>query len=122
VSLRARLLHDVRYASLCLVDVVALRPWGSPFFELVKQHAEVLPQLPPTVHRGATEAYIQGASYRGLQDDELAMLVSPWVGDLGQAALYRQIAQADECLTAELEPMLGSIDEPTHIVWGIEDT
>jgi pimeloyl-ACP methyl ester carboxylesterase len=28
VALRARLLHDATYASLALVDVVALRPWG----------------------------------------------------------------------------------------------
>lgn len=121
VSLRARLLHDVRYASLCLVDVVALRPWGSPFFTLVRQNAEAFAQLPSAVHRGAVEAYIRGASYRGLSDDDLAMLVNPWIGDSGQPAFYRQIAQADEGFTAEIEPMLGSIDEPTHIVWGTED-
>lgn len=122
VSLRARLLHEVRYASLCLVDVVALRPWGSAFFELVKQHSEVFAQLPPAVHRGAVEAYVRGASYRGLRNDELAVLVDPWTGDSGQAALYRQIAQADERFTAEFESTLGSIDEPTHIIWGVEDT
>jgi pimeloyl-ACP methyl ester carboxylesterase len=32
VALRARLLHGVQYESLCLIDVVALRPWGSPFY------------------------------------------------------------------------------------------
>ncbi|MGO1803102.1 MAG: alpha/beta fold hydrolase, partial [Microbacteriaceae bacterium] len=46
VALRARLLHGARYRSLCLVDAVALTPWGSPFFTLVKQHAEVFAQLP----------------------------------------------------------------------------
>jgi pimeloyl-ACP methyl ester carboxylesterase len=122
VSLRTRLLHEARYASLCLVDVVALRPWGSPFFTLVKRHADAFAQLPPEVHRGAIEAYIRGASYRGLRDDDLAMLVNPWIGGSGQAAFYRQIAQADERYTAEIEPMLESIDEPTHIVWGTEDT
>ncbi|KQP27014.1 alpha/beta fold hydrolase [Aeromicrobium sp. Leaf272] len=121
VALRARLLHDVRYASLCLVDVVALSPWGSDFFTLVQQHADVLEQLPPAVHRGAVEAYVRGAASRSLRDDDLAMLVDPWTGDLGQPAFYRQIAQADERHTDEVEPRYGDIDEPVHVVWGSAD-
>lgn len=121
VALRARLLHRMTYASLCLVDVVALSPWGSPFFHLVKEHAEVFAQLPPAVHRGAVEAYIRGASFRGLSDEALDMLVQPWTGPDGQPAFYRQIAQADEAFTDEVEPRYGDIDEPVHIVWGVED-
>lgn len=122
VALRARLLHGARYASLCLVDVVALSPWGSPFFTLVRDHAEVFAQLPAAVHRGAVEAYIRGASHRGLGEDDLEMLVAPWTGELGQCAFYRQIAQADERFTDEIEPRYGEIEEPTHIVWGSADT
>lgn len=122
VALRARLLHGVRYASLCLVDVVALSPWGSPFFTLVNRHAEVFAALPPAVHRGAVEAYVRGASHRGLRDDDLAMLVSPWLGETGQAAFYRQIAQADERFTDEIEPEYGSLEEPVHLIWGTADT
>lgn len=122
VALRARLLHGAAYASLALVDVVALSPWGSPFFNLVKEHAAVFEQLPAAVHRGAVEAYIRGASHRGLRADDLAMLVEPWADAEGQAAFYRQIAQADERFTAEIEPLYGSITEPVHIVWGREDT
>lgn len=122
VALRARLLHGARYSSLCLVDVVALSPWGSPFFSLVKQHADVFAQLPAAVHRGAVEAYIRGASHRGLRDDDLAMLVDPWSDASGQAAFYRQIAQADERFTDEVQSDYGSVTEPVHIVWGAEDT
>ena len=122
VALRARLLHDTHYASLCLVDVVALSPWGSPFFRLVKDNADVFAQLPPAVHRGAVEAYIRGASRRGLGDGALRMLVQPWTGAEGQAAFYRQIAEADEAFTDEIEPRYGELDEPVHIVWGADDT
>lgn len=121
VSLRAQLLHEVPYASLCLVDVVALRPWGSPFFTLVKENAAVFGQLPAAVHRGAIEAYMAGASHRGLRLEEMAMLAGPWLGGEGQAAFYRQIAQAEEAFTAELESMLADIAVPTHIVWGQDD-
>lgn len=122
VALRAHLLHGVDVASLFLTDVVALRPWGSEFFALVQRHAEVFAQLPPSIHRGAVEAYIQGASHRGLRDDALRDLVEPWLGDDGRPAFYRQIAQADEAFTAEFEPLLGRVTAPTHIVWGEEDT
>ena len=122
VALRARLLHGARYASLCLVDVVALSPWGSPFFTLVAQHAEVFAQLPAAVHRGAVEAYIRGAAHRPLSDADLEMLVTPWLGEDGQAAFYRQIAQADERYTDEVAPLYPTLDEPVHIVWGAEDT
>ncbi|WP_407359065.1 alpha/beta hydrolase [Microbacterium sp. LTA6] len=122
VALRARLLHGARYRSLCLVDVVALSPWGSPFFSLVQQHSDVFTQLPAAVHRGAVEAYVRGASHRGIRDDDLAMLVDPWMGVHGQSAFYRQIAQADERYTTDMEPLSPTIDEPVHIIWGADDT
>lgn len=122
VSLRALLLHGASYASLALVDVVALRPWGSPFFRLVHDHADVFGRLPPAIHRGVVEAYVRGASHRGLDDRQLATLVDPWLTDQGQAAFYAQIAQADERFTEELEPGLGAIEVPVHVVWGTEDT
>ncbi|MFV2142927.1 alpha/beta fold hydrolase [Isoptericola sp. G70] len=122
VSLRAHLLHGRDYASLCLVDVVALRPWGSVFFTLVAEHADTFARLPEPVHRGALEAYVAGASHRGLRPDETAAILAPWLDAVGQAAFYRQVAEADERFTAELEPHLGEITAPTHIVWGEQDT
>lgn len=122
VALRAALLHGARYASLCLVDVVALRPWGSPYFALVREHAAVFMSTPATVHRGALEAYVRTAAHRPLRDEDLAALVAPWTGEAGQAAFYRQIAQADERYTAQLEPLLGGLDVPTRVLWGEQDT
>ncbi|HWV77576.1 MAG TPA: alpha/beta fold hydrolase [Isoptericola sp.] len=122
VSLRAALLHGARYASLCLVDVVALRPWGSPYFALVREHADVFAATPAAVHRGALEAYVRTAAHRPLRDEHLAALVAPWTGEAGQAAFYRQVAQADERYTAELEPLLGALDVPVRVLWGEEDS
>jgi pimeloyl-ACP methyl ester carboxylesterase len=121
VALRTHLLHESRFASLALVDVVALRPWGSPFFRLVAEHSGVFAALPATVHEGALRAYIAGASYVGLRPEHADALVAPWLGPEGQAAFYAQIAQADERLTAEIEPRLGCIDMPVTVIWGRED-
>lgn len=122
VALRAQLVHAARYRSLALVDVVALRPWGSDFFRLVGDNAEVFSRLPAAVHRGALEAYIRGASHRGLSDDQLSELTAPWLTEDGRTAFYRQIAQADERFTDEIEPQFPMIDIPTKIIWGRQDS
>lgn len=122
VALRAHLLHGYSYASLCLVDVVALRPWGSEFFTLVRENADVFSRLPPAVHGGMLRAYIAGASHKGLSDTEMDMLVRPWMSEEGRSGFYRQIAEADESFTAEFESRLGDISIPVRIVWGTEDT
>lgn len=122
VSLRAHLLHGASYASLALVDVVALRPWGSEFFRLVAEHPEVFEAQPPLVHRGALEAYIASASHRGLTAPQLAGLTSPWLTEEGQRAFYRQIAQADQRFTDEVQHRYPDIDVPVKVIWGREDT
>jgi pimeloyl-ACP methyl ester carboxylesterase len=122
VSLRAHLLHGAAYSSLALVDVVALRPWGSDFFRLVAANAETFAAQPAAVHRGALEAYIRGAGHRGLTEAQLETLTEPWLGAEGQSAFYRQIAQADERFTDEFHDKLGSMTVPTRIIWGERDT
>lgn len=122
VSLRAHLLHGAEYASLALVDVVALAPWGSDFFRLVRDNADVFSALPAPIHEAIVRAYISGASHRGLSDDEQAMLAEPWLGKDGQEAFYQQIAEADQAYTDEVEPLYVDIEVPVHVVWGAEDT
>jgi pimeloyl-ACP methyl ester carboxylesterase len=121
VSLRAHLLHRRPMAALALVDVVALSPWGSPFFRLVRDHDEVFQQLPAPIHEGVVRAYVGTAQTRPLDRDVEDALVSPWLGPIGQSAFYRQIAQADERHTEEIEPLYGRITVPTLVVWGERD-
>lgn len=121
VALRAHLLEQVAFASLALVDVVALAPWGSDFFRLVQDNAEAFSAVPPAIHEGVVRSYIAGASQAGLAPDEMELLVAPWRGE-GQAAFYRQIAQADQRYTDEVEPLYPEIRIPTLVVWGQQDT
>ena len=102
--------------------MVALAPWGSDYFRLVRDHAEVFEALPPAIHEGALRAYIAGASHRGLAPRAMDALVGPWLDNPGQAAFYRQIAQADERYTDELEPLYPRLDLPVLVVWGTDDT
>ena len=122
VSLRAHLLHGAPYASLALVDVVALAQWGSPFFRLVAEHADVFAALPGAMHEGLLRAYVAGASHRGLTAGQADALVAPWLDAAGQRAFYRQIAQADQRYTDEIEPRLGEVAPPVLVAWGTQDT
>lgn len=121
VSLRAHLLHGVPYRSLTLVDVVALAPWGSDFFRLVAANATVFAQLPAALHEAMVRAYIRGAAFRPLAARHEDMLAGPWLGAAGQAAFYRQIAQADQRFTDEIEGRYPELDLPVTIVWGEDD-
>lgn len=122
VALRAHLLHQAAFDSMALVDVVALAPWGSDFFRLVGQHPDVFAALPSAVHEGALHAYIKTASHAGLTPADLRSLAAPWLDGLGQAAFYRQIAQADEAYTDEIEDRYPELDLPVLVVWGQQDT
>lgn len=121
VSLRAHLLHGKEFASLALVDVVALAPWGSDFFRLVGANFQTFCALPDAIHEGALRAYISGASHVGLSEPHLDALVSPWLGGEGKVAFYRQIAEADQVFTDEVEGLYPRLNMPVHIVWGDHD-
>jgi pimeloyl-ACP methyl ester carboxylesterase len=121
-ALRAHLLHGARYRRLALVDPVALAPWGSPFFRLVGEHPEVFAQLPPHLHAALVREYLASASAPGLHPAVADALAAPWLTPAGQPAFYRQIAQADQRWTDEIEARYGEITVPTLICWGEADT
>ncbi|WP_399894521.1 alpha/beta fold hydrolase [Streptomyces sp. BBFR51] len=121
VALRAHLLHDAAYRALALVDPVALAPWGSPFFRLVREHAEVFEQLPAALHQALVREYVASTGGPGPHPAVLERLVEPWLGESGQPAFYRQIAQADQRYTDEIQDRYAGISVPTLICWGEED-
>ena len=47
--------------------------------------------------------------------------VEPWLGEAGQAAFYRQIAQMDRRFTDEIESRYGELRCPVMILWGEQD-
>jgi pimeloyl-ACP methyl ester carboxylesterase len=121
VSLRAHLVCGADYASLMLVDVVAIPPSGSPFFKFVQDNPGLLDQLPGYVHRAIVRAYISNASNVALRTEVLDALVKPWTGSEGQTAFYRQIVDYDERYLRDNEELLAKLTVPVHIVWGEQD-
>ncbi|WP_017602981.1 alpha/beta fold hydrolase [Nocardiopsis alkaliphila] len=121
VALRAHLLHQAVYSRLALVSPVALAPWGSPFFRLVGAHTEVFEQLPAALHRALVAEYIGSASAIGLSSSVMDTLVSPWTGPEGQSAFYRQIQQADQAHTDQIQDLYHEMKLPVLLAWGEQD-
>ncbi|KAJ5620102.1 hypothetical protein N7510_004086 [Penicillium lagena] len=125
ITLCANILFGCQYASLCLIDVVALRPFGSPFFRLVSQNQSIFTSISDEVFRGMVHAYIQGAAFKPLPSLVEDQLVQPWVADgrQGQEAFIRQIVQADQRHVEDIEGRYRDIGStaPVKIIWGIED-
>ncbi len=121
VTLRAHLLGGVDYDRLVLMNVVALSPWGSAFFDHVGRHIDAFTGLPPHIHEAVVSAYIQGALVNELADGDLDRLLTPWLSEAGRASFYAQFAQADERLTGDFEDRLADIRCPVAILWGEAD-
>ncbi|TCP57449.1 pimeloyl-ACP methyl ester carboxylesterase [Tamaricihabitans halophyticus] len=122
VALRAHLLHSKAFRKLALVDVVAVDPWGSEFFRLVREYPHVFEQLPDFLHRALVRDYINAVSSRGVHPAVLDELIRPWATEQGQRAFYRQIAQADQRHTDEVQIRYGEISIPVQVCWGVDDT
>lgn len=103
VSLRAYLLHGARYASYALINPIALSPLGSPFSRLARENMHVFSALKTNLHKALVTAYIDEAAYKPLSAEATSMLVEPWLGQTGQDAFYRQIAQFDIKSVEEIE-------------------
>lgn len=120
-TLRAHLLGGVDFSRYVLMNVVAMRPWGSAFFDHVGKHIDAFLGIPDHIHAAIVEAYIRGALVNDIPGEDLRGLVTPWLGEEGRVSFYRQFAQADEKYTEEIEPLFGEIQCPTTILWGKED-
>src|SRR5262245_18223220 len=115
-ALRAHLLNGRNYRSLTLIDPVAIRPWGSPFVQTARDYEKVFAGLPGYIHEAILRAYLNGAVFNALRETEMALYMKPWLGEVGQPAFYRQIAQMSERFTDEIENRFGEMRCPVTIL------
>lgn len=120
-ALRTHLLNDVDFASLTLIDPVAIAPWGSPFVQHVRKHEKAFSGIPSYIHDAILAAYIGSAAFQPLSSQSLDLYSAPWCGKTGQAAFYRQIAQMDQRYTDEIAEKIPTMRCPVSLLWGEND-
>lgn len=120
-ALRTHILNARDYRTLTLIDPVAIGPSGSGLVHAAKNHQTVFEGIPAYIHQAILHAYIQGAVFHPLTSDKIQPYLDPWLGESGQAAFYRQIAQMSDRYTDEIENRYDEIRCPTTILWGEQD-
>ncbi|KAI4194092.1 MAG: hypothetical protein LQ350_007981 [Teloschistes chrysophthalmus] len=127
VSLRMALQYGCIYKSLTLIDVVAVGPWGLPFFKLVAENPDVFKAIPPQMFDGITRGYIRNAAHKPLRKEDEDLLAEPWVsgdGRPGQEGLVRVLQQASVRKSDDVERMYHDLGEnglPIRIIWAKDD-
>jgi len=125
VSLRLLLQHDIKFASLCLVDVVALGPFGLPFFKLVAENEAVFTAIPPHLIEGFVRGYVRSATHKPMPQETEDMLSAPWLagGMHGPQKFLREMIQAHYRETGAIEDEYARVGSlvPTKIIWGQND-
>lgn len=123
ISLRAYLLHSCQYASLCLIDVVAIGPFGQPLFKVLAENPHHFEQLPDMAAEGILESYIRNAAFYELSTEDMRMLKSPWLREGGKERFIRELCQANSRSTEVVEKRYGEVGPnlPVKIIWGAED-
>ncbi|KAH7368471.1 Alpha/Beta hydrolase protein [Plectosphaerella cucumerina] len=123
MSLRAHLLHDCQYASLCLIDVVAIGPFGQSLFKSVAENPRHYEGLPDVEFEEILERYIRDAAFAEVPKETMDMLKKPWLSDEGKRGFVRQLCQADSRNTDAVEGRYGEVGKkmPIKIIWGSQD-
>lgn len=121
-ALRCHFINGVNYGALHLIDPVAMLPSGSPFYAHVAKHETAFAGLPAYAHEALFQAYIQKAAHHRLRPEAIEIYASPWRGQIGQAAFYRQIAQSRVKNISEAQTRYKKRDFPVHLIWGELDT
>ena len=119
--LRNHILDKRNYKKIAVIDPVALSPWGSPFFKHIEKHENAFAGVPDYIHSAIVEAYIKTAAHQKLSQETIDGILTPWQGEKGKKAFYRQIAQADSVFTDEFQDKFNTVNAPVLILWGEED-
>jgi pimeloyl-ACP methyl ester carboxylesterase len=117
----AHLVEKLPVRAICVSDGVVLSPWGTAFSRHVKEHESTFANVPEYVHEAVIRAHLKTALARTADADLFDSLITPWLGDEGQKAYYRQVGQYDYDYTVQLETLYPNIKVPTMIFWGEED-
>lgn len=121
-ALRGHFVNGIEYGKLHLVNAVAVLPSGSPFYAHVANYEPAFAGLPEYAHAALFRAYIQAAAHYPLREEAVELYYRPWSDEVGKAAFYRQIAQAQLSNIEDAQKLYAATDFDVHLTWGMRDT
>lgn len=123
MSLRSNLLHGCQYASLCLIDVVAIGPFGQDMFKKVAADPQYFEEQSYDDFDAMLDIYISNAAFHILSKETMHQLKAPWLRKGGKAGFVRQLCQANSRSTEAVEARYAEVGQsiPVKIVWGADD-
>lgn len=126
VSLRLFLEHGIKFASLCLIDVVAIGAEAVPFFELVATNQSVFNAIPANFLEGFIRAYVRGATHSPMHAGIEDMLVAQWLADgaQGPKRFLQELVQAHNRDIGDFTKQYSKVGKeiPVKIIWGADDS
>lgn len=126
VSLRLLLQHNIRFSSLCLIDIVALsRTEDIPFFKLVAENERVFTAIPPHHFEGFVHSYIKTAAFKPMALEDEEALCNPCIstGSQRPKRFLQEMVQAHYRDVSDVEKEYGRAGKlvPIKVVWGKDD-
>lgn len=119
--LGAHLVEEYPVRAIAISDGVVLSPWGSEFSRHVHEHPEIFAAVPEYIHAAVFRAHVATAMWQNPSPEIVEALAAPFLGEEGQAAYYRHIAQFDYEYTDILEPLYPGLEAPLLVLWGERD-
>ncbi|MDQ4106515.1 MAG: alpha/beta hydrolase [Actinomycetota bacterium] len=121
IALRAHLLESVRFDRMALLDAVVLRSWITEASRHVQAHMNAYHTMPTHIYEQMVAAHLRTTVNHPMDEDAFEAYMNQWRGESGQKDYLQKVAQFDEKLTEEFEPLLGSVRVPVKIIWGEQD-
>ncbi|MGX0902413.1 2-hydroxymuconate-semialdehyde hydrolase [Roseovarius sp. MBR-79] len=114
--------HPERINRLILLSAICFDSWPIPEFEpLLDPHAEAEMSL-DAFGKMMIDFLPQGvASKEGLSPEAMEIILRPWKGEDGKAALFRNFRRLNPEYTMAIARELEAFDIPTLVLWGDKD-
>lgn len=119
--LGAHLVEEYPVKAIAVSDGVVLSPWGLEFSRNVHEHPDIFAAMPGYIHSAVLKAVLRTGMWQNPSQELVDALVAPFLGEEGQAAYYRHIAQFDYEYTDILEPLYPGLEVPLLVLWGERD-
>ena len=114
--------HPERLNSLILASAICFDSWPIPEFEPLQDPDAEAGMSVEEFDKMLRNFLPQGVvSADGLSDEAIAIMLSPWAGEAGKAALFHNFRRLNPEYTMAIARELDTINMPTLVLWGDMD-